>query len=304
MISTFNFVPSHPGKPELRTRNLEVRLGWRGTDVVHVCMRLRVLFIGYFTPVLVLTQFSMSVYGLVTRAMEKEYANVLGKLFKPVKLAPRHSVSAPTVSELFSSRKKVFSDLYSKTSLCGSCSVVHVAGTKGKGSAVEYISSSLIGNGNSVGIFTSPHMHTARERVKVNRELIAHSDMIRLGNEVLAELSPQPWVVFFDLLLALAVRYFNEKNVQYMILESGIGGRYDTTNFVDNPAACVITSISLDHQALLGDTVEEIAYQKAGIIKPKSHVFTPASQVPTVLEVFRKECLLQDATLHVVPVGR
>lgn len=128
--------------------------------------------------------------------------------------------------------------------------------------------------------------------------------MIRLGNEVLEALSPQPWVVFFDLLLALAIKYFNEKNVRYMVLESGIGGRYDTTNFVDSPAACVITSISLDHQQLLGDTIEEIAYQKAGIIKQNAHVFTPATQAPSVLEVFRKECVKMEATLHEVPVGR
>lgn len=246
----------------------------------------------------------MSVSGLITRVMEKEYTAVLGKLFKPVKLAPRHSTTAPTVSELFAARKKVFSDIYSNTNICGTCSVVHVAGTKGKGSAVEYISSSLIGNGHSVGIFTSPHMHTARERVRVNRDLIPPSDMIRLGNEVLETLAPQPWVVFFDLLLALAIKYFNEKNVKYMVLESGIGGRYDTTNFVDNPAACVITSISLDHQQLLGDTIEEIAYQKAGIIKPNTHVFTPATQAPSVLEVFRNECVKKEATLHEVPVGR
>jgi dihydrofolate synthase/folylpolyglutamate synthase len=134
--------------------------------------------------------------------------------------------------------------------------------------------------------------------------MISHEDMIRHGEEAIQFLSSCPWVVFFDLLLAASLKYFDEQRVDYMVLESGIGGRYDSTNFIDAPAACVITSISLDHQQLLGDTVEEIAWQKAGIIKPHAHVFTPASQKPSVLQVFRDQCALMQATLHVVPVDR
>lgn len=87
-------------------------------------------------------------------------------------------------------------------------------------------------------------------------------------------------------------------------MESGIGGRYDSTNFVESPAACVICSISLDHQGTLGETIQEIAWQKAGIIKNRSHVFTPSTQKPEVLEVFRKQCEAMQAVLHVVPVNR
>lgn len=147
-------------------------------------------------------------------------------------------------------------------------------------------------------------MHTARERVRIGREMISQADMVRLGQDSIDFLSEQSWTVFFDLLLALSLKYFSEKGVEYMVLESGIGGRYDTTNFIENPAACVITSISLDHQQLLGDTIEEIAWQKAGIIKPNSHVFTPATQEPSVLKVFRDQCSSVQATLHEVPVGR
>lgn len=240
----------------------------------------------------------------VSEIVLKEYSAVLSKLFKPVKLASRHSNSVPTIDEVFASRKKVFNDLFTSGSTHQSCKIIHIAGTKGKGSSVEYISSSLIGNGHKVGIFTSPHMHTARERIKVNRQLISHQDIIRLGNVALETQSAQPWVVFFDLLLVLALKYFNEQSVQYMILESGIGGRYDSTNFADCPAACVITSISIDHQQLLGETIEEIAFQKAGIIKPYAHVFTPATQPVNVLEVFRTECVRKKAVLHEVQVGR
>lgn len=98
--------------------------------------------------------------------------------------------------------------------------------------------------------------------------------------------------------------HFGNKKTDWLVLESGIGGRYDSTNFFDNPSACVITSISLDHQALLGESLEQIAWQKAGIIKPKSHVFTPNTQKESVLEVFRKECRKMDATLHEVDICR
>lgn len=251
---------------------------------------------------ILITLVAMSASLLLARTLEKEYTSILGRLFKPVRLIPRHSTGA--LSEAFLLRKSVFQDLYALSHVCHTCRVVHVAGTKGKGSTVEFISSSLVKNGNLVGVFTSPHLHTARERVRVGRDLISQADMIRLGQEAIEFLSEQSWTVFFDLLLALSIKYFAEKKVEYMILESGIGGRYDTTNFIENPAACVITSISLDHQQLLGETIEEIAWQKAGIIKPNSHVFTPATQQPSVLQVFRDECARVQATLHEVPVGR
>ena len=253
------------------------------------------------------TFITMSISKYVTRTMknlQKDYASVLSLLFKPIKLPSRHSTSTLTLDEGFKLRKGVFDELYSKMEIRSNCRVVHVAGTKGKGSTVEYISSSLIDSGAKVGIFTSPHMHTARERVRVGRELISHRDMIKFGREAIDLLTPHPWVVFFDLLVAVALKHFNEQRVEYMVLEAGIGGKYDTTNFVDAPAACVITSISLDHQLMLGNNIEEIAAQKAGIIKPFSHVFTPATQQPSVLQVFRNQCSEVQAQLHEVPVGR
>ena len=92
----------------------------------------------------------------------------------------------------------------------------------------------------------------ARERIKISRELISQEDMIKYGNMALNLLDNESWTVFFDYLTVIAILYFNDHHVDYIILETGIGGRYDSTNFIDNPALCIITSISLDHQRLLG----------------------------------------------------
>jgi dihydrofolate synthase/folylpolyglutamate synthase len=111
------------------------------------------------------------------------------------------------------------------------------------------------------------------------------------------------WANFFDILLFIALRYFGEKKVDYIVLETGIGGRYDSTNFLESPAVSVITNIGMDHQALLGDTIEEIAGQKAGIIKKGIHVFITAKQKQSVLDVFTEEARLKSAPLSFVPAS-
>jgi folylpolyglutamate synthase/dihydrofolate synthase len=231
-----------------------------------------------------------------------DYVSTLNKLFRPTSTASRHFDSKST-SELFKIRKRLFLEVYNDN-ISRDCSVIHVAGTKGKGSTVEYISSALINSGENVGVFTSPHLHTARERIKFGRRLISKEDMVHFGNISLTLMQKFTSAVFFDVLLTTALLYFGRKEVNYLVMESGIGGRYDSTNFVEAPVACVICSISLDHQGTLGETIEEIAWQKAGIIKRGSHVFTPSTQKPGVLEVFRKQCQAMEATLHVVDVDR
>lgn len=181
--------------------------------------------------------------------------------------------------------------------------VIHVAGTKGKGSTVEFIASTLRSAGYRVGVFTSPHIHTARERVKVGESLISKDVLCKYSVEAIERLQSKSWVMFFDLLVYVAIKHFAQENVEFIVLETGIGGRYDTTNFFDEPAAVAITSISLDHQAILGETVEKIAYQKAGIIKPNVHVFTPGSQRSSVIDVFQEECRSVGAHLHVVNIS-
>eukprot|EP01035_Chromulina_nebulosa_P026975 gene26975-35403_t len=211
----------------------------------------------------------------------------------------RHNIADEA---LFQKRKQFFLSIAEMNGVDqSSCRIIHVAGTKGKGSNVEYISSGLISAGKRVGIFSSPHIHTARERIKIGRNLISIFDFIRIGRETLSLFQTCEWrYVMFDKMLTAALTYFGESKVEYIVLETGIGGRFDSTNFFDHPAACVITSISLDHQALLGNTLEEIAWQKAGIIKPGADVFTVANQQESVIRIFRQECVKKNAKLHIV----
>lgn len=239
--------------------------------------------------------------SLKLSSIDKSYMATLSKLFKAIKTKSRHNENQSlSTGQIFEERKKCFKQIFSNAGLNESSQkIIHVTGTKGKGSTVEYISSAIRKEGCIVGTFTSPHLHTARERIKVGKSMISKEDIIVLGNQVIDYMQHYSWTVFFDLLLALALDYFGKQpHMDYIILEAGIGGRYDSTNFIDNPIAIIITSISLDHQAILGDTIEEIAYQKAGIIKKNCHVFTPADQPITVLEVLRKQSLELNATLH------
>ena len=231
--------------------------------------------------------------------MHEQYLSTLSRLFRlPAKPASRHS----TVEDLF----RVRSDYFRSLDFPKNCKVIHVAGTKGKGSTCEYISSALRSIG-TVGTFTSPHLHTARERFKVNRDLISKEDFSGIAKEVLDEIEGRAgfeWVVFFDYLVAIAIKYFNRHKLDYIVLETGIGGRYDSTNFLPACEVSVITRIGYDHQSILGDTLEEIAAQKAGIIKDGGTVFTPANQKSVVLDVIRAECAKRKAILHLVDVGR
>ena len=234
---------------------------------------------------------------------DSDYNDTLHELFGAVKnTAERGHKHKPVGStDLFIARKVYFQAVATKSGM-DKANVIHIAGSKGKGSVVEYISAALRKSNANVGIFTSPHLHTARERIKVKSELISKEDLTRIGKQNIKELQGKNWPVFFDYLLASAIQYFGEKKVDYVVLETGIGGRFDSTNFVDNPSIGVITSISYDHTAILGATLELIAWQKAGIIKRGMHIFTPATQEPEVLEVIKKQCSDVDATLHVVPV--
>ncbi len=237
---------------------------------------------------------------MLRNSINQNYQTLLSRLFKVTKKIGRHSNESN--ENIFKPRKLFFQNEYHNFGPRGA-KVIHVTGTKGKGSICQYISSSL-NSSFKVGVFTSPHLHTARERIRINGCIVNKADFVRLGNEVLQEMKHCEFAVFFDYLLGMAIRRFGEEKVDYVVLEAGIGGRYDSTNFVfpSDVAAAVITNISLDHQGLLGDTIEEIAWQKAGIIKPGVHVFTPATQPESVLRVFQQQSDLVGATLHVVPL--
>ena len=151
--------------------------------------------------------------------------------------------------------------------------VVHVAGTNGKGSTCAFLTSVFREAGYSCGLFTSPHLVVINERFQINEKNIDNDTFLRafekvkkLADELVAEGSYHP--TYFEFLFLMGMVIFAEAGVDYVTLETGLGGRMDATTAVENPVACVITSISLDHMQYLGDTVAKIAGEKAGIIVP------------------------------------
>lgn len=164
--------------------------------------------------------------------------------------------------------------------------IIHVTGTNGKGSTIAFMRELFVSHGKKVGTFTSPHIVSIHDRICINGQPISDADFIRLANQVkkmeqrLLETHDQ--LSFFELLTVIALLYFKEQEVDLVLLEVGIGGLLDTTNVVTGEIA-VITSIGLDHQETLGNSLEEIAEQKAGIFKPgKSAVIsnlTPEAQI-------------------------
>ncbi len=151
--------------------------------------------------------------------------------------------------------------------------IIHIAGTNGKGSTCAFLNSILLSAGKSVGMFTSPHLVKINERIKINGVDVNDKEFletfIRL-KKMLDEMQKEGFMhlSFFEMLFVLAVLIFEQKNVEYTIFETGLGGRLDATNVVKKPCVTIITTVSMDHMEILGDTIEEIAAEKAGIIKP------------------------------------
>ncbi|MEE1087323.1 MAG: folylpolyglutamate synthase/dihydrofolate synthase family protein [Schaedlerella sp.] len=150
--------------------------------------------------------------------------------------------------------------------------VIHVAGTNGKGSVCAYLSAMLLSEGKKTGLFTSPHLVKLNERIVVNGEMISDENFLKAFEEVLCASEQMkknglPGPTFFEFLFGMAVCVFAKEKVEYAVLETGLGGRLDATNSVKKPVCTVITSIGLDHMEILGDTVEKIAAEKAGILK-------------------------------------
>lgn len=165
---------------------------------------------------------------------------------------------------------------------------IHVAGTNGKGSTCAILESIYRQAGLRTGLFTSPHLVSFRERIQVRRELISEPDVVRLVEkfrELLAEFPKDHHPTFFEVVTVMALDFFAEQACDLVIWETGLGGRLDATNIV-TPMASAITNIALDHQQWLGDTLEKIAFEKAGIIKPGIPVATSADE-PKTLAVIR-----------------
>jgi len=156
---------------------------------------------------------------------------------------------------------------------------IHIAGTNGKGSTAHMLASILQESGKKVGLYTSPHLKDFRERIKINGEIIAQKDVVRFVKENQKKFEKME-LSFFEFTVAMAFDYFAKQKVDIAIIETGLGGRLDSTNII-KPELAIITNISLDHTHLLGNTIEKIATEKAGIIKNKTPVIIGRKQKET-----------------------
>ena len=174
--------------------------------------------------------------------------------------------------------------------------VVHIAGTKGKGSTSVLIASVLQDAGYKVGLYTSPHLHDYCERIQVNQVSISHHDLVRQVNSIQPAVASVPEITTFEITTAIGFQYFAEQKVDIAIVEVGLGGRLDATNVVI-PILSVITSLSYDHMNILGDTIEKIAGEKGGIIKNKIPVVIAPQGYPEVNSVLANIARKNDSQL-------
>lgn len=174
--------------------------------------------------------------------------------------------------------------------------IIHVAGTNGKGSVCAYLCSILMEAGCRVGLFTSPHLVEMRERFQINREPVSRERFLRAFYKVMDHLEEMRTAVgqsdyyptYFELLFLMGMVIFEEEELDYIVLETGLGGRKDATNAVEDPILTVITEIGFDHMQYLGDTIEKIAGEKAGILKPGAPVVF-CDKRREVTDVIRKQ---------------
>ena len=181
---------------------------------------------------------------------------------------------------------------------------LHIAGTNGKGSVCAYLCSVLRKAGISCGMFTSPHLVSMRERFVINGEMVSEEDFLYAFRVVMGEvkrLATSYHPTFFELLFFMAMTLFEKYGVEYVVLETGLGGRLDATNVVEEKKLCVITSIGYDHMEYLGETLAQIAGEKAGIMRAGVPVVYPERQedVTRVMEEYAKKI-----GAEIVPVGK
>lgn len=175
---------------------------------------------------------------------------------------------------------------------------IHVAGTNGKGSISVMLSFILVQSGLSVGFYPSPYLVNFNERIQVNNIPIDNISLERIANYVISkadEMEDHP--TYFEMVTVIGMLYFVEKKCDIVILEVGLGGRLDSTNIIQNPIMCIIANIGYDHQNFLGNTIEEIAYEKAGIIKNNS-VVVSYDNLDSVREILNKVAKEQNAKIY------
>jgi dihydrofolate synthase/folylpolyglutamate synthase len=177
--------------------------------------------------------------------------------------------------------------------------ILHITGTKGKGSVSAQCASILKAAGLRVGLYSSPHLQDFRERFRVNDALIEPETLVAIVEQVKPFVEQVPGLTWFEVITAIAFLYFAQASVDVAVIEVGLGGRLDSTNIIAAPRVSVITSLSYDHQYLLGNTLAEIAFEKAGIIKPGFPVVS-APQHPEALEVIQRIAAERGSPLKVV----
>jgi dihydrofolate synthase / folylpolyglutamate synthase len=176
--------------------------------------------------------------------------------------------------------------------------VIHVAGTNGKGSVCALLAAALHATGASVGLTISPHLHREQERIQLNGQPVDIA-LWQQAQHTVQQADPQDTLSYFERMIAMAFWVFNQQAVDWAIVETGVGGRLDATNTVPHPALTVITSIGLDHQAWLGNTLTEIATEKAGIIKPHVPVVLGPDLPSAAMAVMRTHAQAMQAPVHV-----
>ncbi|OYT27612.1 MAG: bifunctional folylpolyglutamate synthase/dihydrofolate synthase, partial [Candidatus Altiarchaeales archaeon ex4484_96] len=180
---------------------------------------------------------------------------------------------------------------------------IHVAGSNGKGSVCAMTDSILKSEGYKTGLYTSPHLVDFRERIQINNRMITEKQLASLVSEMKPEIDemndmPVGPPSYFEVVTALSLFYFMREEVDYAVVEVGLGGRLDATNVL-NSLVCVVTNVSMDHMKYLGDTIEEIAGEKAQIIK-KNTILVTAADEPAARGVLMRECMLKDARFVLV----
>ena len=182
--------------------------------------------------------------------------------------------------------------------------IIHVAGSNGKGSVCALLDTALRASGFKTGMFTSPHLKNIRERIRFCGKCIDGDDFVRLLNEVidaceyLREKYPGFNPAYFEYFFVISMLFFKEKKTDAVLLETGLGGRLDATNAVEKPVLCVITPVSLEHTGLLGNTVEEIAAEKAGIMKPGVPVLV-TDEDTRAFQVFKDQAVSTGSPLYI-----
>lgn len=181
--------------------------------------------------------------------------------------------------------------------------IIHIAGTSGKGSVTNYLYNILQANGCKTGAHFSPFVSVAVEKIQINNKFISAEEFVNIVNELKPIIAECTRTVsapsYFEVWILAGLVYFKNKNCDYVVLETGCGGRFDATNAVKKTIVSVITNIGLDHTTILGKTISKIAYEKAGIIRKNGVVFT-ATDRKRALAIIKKVCRKQNAKLFVI----